>query len=120
MLGSLLLTMGVVTIAVLVAEAVMPGVRVRRMGTALLVALVFGLLNLFVRWIVTGVLAILLLPAAVLTLGLAYLVLGLLVNAVLLYFTDKLMAGFELRGLGSLLGTAALISVSGWLVHLLV
>ncbi|XYH93405.1 phage holin family protein [Sorangium sp. So ce1128] len=103
-------------IAVLIGTKLMPGVRIRRTQTALVVAAVFTLLNLLLGWLVKFLVAVALLPAAILTLGLAYLFFGLVVNSVLLYATDKLIDDFEIRGLGPLFGTAALISFAGWLL----
>ncbi|WP_437774654.1 phage holin family protein [Sorangium sp. So ce315] len=103
-------------LAVLVGTKLMPGVRIRKTGTTLVVAAVFTLLNLLLGWFVKFLVAVALLPAAVLTLGLAYLFFGIVVNSVLLWATDKLIDDFEIRGLGSLVGTAALISFAGWLL----
>lgn len=103
-------------LAVVIGAKLMPGVRIRRTQTALIVAGVFALLNLLLGWLVNFLVAVALLPAAILTLGLAYLFFGLVVNSVLLYATDKLIDDFEIRGLGPLFGTAALISIAGWLL----
>lgn len=103
-------------IAVLLGAKLVPGVRVRRTQTAIAVAAVFALLNLFLGWLVRGALALMLLPAALLTLGLIYLVLGVIVNTVLLYLTDKLIDDFEIKGFGPLVSTAALISFTAWLL----
>ncbi|MCK6589272.1 MAG: phage holin family protein, partial [Polyangiaceae bacterium] len=77
-------------LAVLVASKIIPGVRVRKLETALGVAAAFAVLNLVAGWLLRAVFAVVLLPAALLTFGLAYLVLGLIVNSILLYITDKL------------------------------
>jgi putative membrane protein len=103
-------------LGVLVASKIIPGVRIRKMATAIGVAAAFAVLNLVAGWLVRIVLAIALLPAALLTFGLAYLVLGLLVNAVLLYVTDKLIDDFEVTGLWPLVWASGLISVAAWLV----
>ncbi|TKC97966.1 hypothetical protein E8A74_43485 [Polyangium fumosum] len=103
-------------LAVLIASAVIPGVRIRKGNTAIGIAFAFALLNLFFGWLVKVVLAIVLLPAALLTFGLPYLVFGLLVNAILLYVTDKLIDDFEIKGFWPLVGTAGLISVAAWLL----
>lgn len=103
-------------IAVLVASKIMPGVRIREGKTAIGIALAFAALNLVAGWLLKAVLAIVLLPAAVLTFGLAYLVLGLIVNSILLYVTDKLIDDFEIKGFGPLIGSAGLISVASWLL----
>ncbi|WP_272423051.1 phage holin family protein [Polyangium jinanense] len=103
-------------LAVLVASKIMPGVRVRKGNTAIGIAVAFAVLNLFFGWLLRAVLAVVLLPAAVLTFGLPYLVLGLLVNAILLYITDKFIDDFEIKGFWPLVGTAGLISVAAWLL----
>jgi putative membrane protein len=103
-------------IAVLVAAKIMPGVRIRKTETAVGIAVAFAILNLLVGWLLKAVLAVVLLPAAILTLGLPYLVLGLVVNVILLYITDKLIDDFEVTGFWPLVGTAGLISIAAWLL----
>src|SRR5262245_15791096 len=103
-------------IAVLVASKIMPGVRIRKTETAFGVAVAFAILNLLAGWLLKAVLAVLLLPAALLTLGLIYLVLGIIVNSILLYITDQLIEDFEITGFGPLVGTAGLISAAAWLL----
>jgi putative membrane protein len=72
-----------------------------------LAALVFGLANLVVRPLVI----LLALPAVVLTLGLAL----LLVNAFMLYLTDWIVPDFEVRGFG----WAVLAALIVWAVNML-
>lgn len=103
-------------VAVLVASKIIPGVRIRKAQTAIGVALAFAVLNLFVGWFVKFVVAILLLPAALLTFGLVYLALGLVVNSILLYVTDRLIDDFEIKGFWPLVWASGLISVAGWLL----
>lgn len=103
-------------LGVLVASKIIPGVRIRKVETAIGVAVAFAVLNLVAGWLLRVVLAIVLLPAALLTFGLAYLVLGLLVNSILLYVTDKLIDDFEVSGLWPLVWASGLISVAAWLV----
>lgn len=105
-----------VGLAVLAAGKLIPGIRIRKNETAIGVAVAFALLNFFLGWLVKAVLAIVLLPAALLTLGLPYLVFGLLVNMVLLYITDKLVDDLEIKGFWPLAGAAGLISVASWLL----
>lgn len=103
-------------LAVLLASKIMPGVQIRKTESAIGIAAAFAVLNLLAGWLLKLVLAIVLLPAAVLTFGLAYLVLGLIVNTILLYVTDKLIDDLEFKSFGSLVGTAGLISVAVWLL----
>lgn len=71
-----------------------------------LAALVFGLVNLVVRPLVV----LLALPAVVLTLGLAL----LLVNAFMLYLTDWIVPDFEVDGFG----WAVLAAIIVWAVNM--
>ncbi len=69
----------------------------RSAGALVAVALVFGLLNALLRTFLGFTLGVVLLPLGVLTLGLVYFLLGTFVNMVLLWITDKLLDGFEMR-----------------------
>ena len=71
-----------------------------------LAGLVFGLVNFVVRPFVV----LLALPAVLLTLGLAL----LLVNALMLYLTDLIVDGFEVGAFWSAVGGALIV----WLVNL--
>ena len=69
-----------------------PGVRLKSYGTAVIVALVYGLLNYFLFWLVALIAFILML--------LSFGLFGLVINAFLLWLTDKLIADFEIDSLG--------------------
>lgn len=78
------------TVFVLLLAHFMPGVRVYNFITALMVALVLGLLNIFVK----PLLVLFTLPATIFTLGLFLLV----INAVIIMLCDSLIDGFEVYG----------------------
>lgn len=78
------------TVFVLLLAHFMPGVRVSNFMTALLVALVLGLLNIFVK----PLLVLFTLPATIFTLGLFLLI----VNAIIVMICDSLIDGFEIMG----------------------
>jgi putative membrane protein len=86
-------------------------VRVRSGGAALVVAIVFSVLNFFLGWFLRAVLFV----PSVLTLGLLFALVPFLVNAALLWLTDKLMASFELRGGRGLVLAAAVITAVNWI-----
>lgn len=111
-----LLTGVVVAVALFAASKLLSGVKVKRNGALVMMALVFGVLNVFVGWLVKLLIAIALFPVALVTLGLPYLFLGLLANMAMLWLADKLVDDVEFKGFGSLFGTAVLVSVVGWLV----
>ena len=117
MLTKLLITMAAVSGAVVVAAMLMPGIRIRRPATTLVVAGVFGVLNLLLSWVLSVLLGVALIPLGLVTMGLIYLLLGLVVNTVLLWITDKLIEDFEITSFFSLLGTAALIGAANSLVR---
>ncbi len=86
----LLLKLMVNTLAVFAASYLLPGVHVENFTTAILVALVLGLLNILLK----PVLVLLTIPITLLTLGLFLLV----INALLVLITDSLIDGFEVDG----------------------
>jgi putative membrane protein len=86
----LLLRLVISTLAVLVAAHLVPGVVVASMGTAVIVAIVLGILNTFLK----PVLQILALPITILTLGLFYFV----VNVFIIYLASSLVDGFSVTG----------------------
>lgn len=96
-------------LAVLLAAQLIPQIEVDGFGTALLVALVLGLINTFIR----PVLVFLTLPISFVTLGLFIFVL----NAFLFWMTGLLVPGFTVGGfIGALLGSI-LVSVISWLLN---
>jgi putative membrane protein len=106
----MLLHLGVLAATVLVLSRVVPGVRIRTPGTAVLVAVVFSLLNYFLGWIVWVVLFV----PALLTLGILFLFMSLIVNTVMLWLTDKLLASFEISTRRALiLSSIAITLVNG-------
>jgi putative membrane protein len=82
-------------------------VRVQKPSTAIVVAVVFSLLNFLLGWLIQAVLFV----PALLTFGLLFLFVPFIVNAVLLWLTDKLMESFELRGARGLVVCAAAITL---------
>jgi len=108
-----ILHLAVLTLTVLVLARVLPSVKVRSAGSALVVAIVFSVLNFFLGWLIR---VALFLPA-ILTLGLLFLVLPFIVNAILLWLTDKLMRSFEIDTLGGLLLSAAVITIVNGFFH---
>ena len=89
------------------AQALVPGVEIRGAGTLLVAALLLGFVNAVVRPIIV----LLTLPFTVLTLGLFLWV----INAMMLGLVAALLDGFTLRGFGSALLGALVISLTGWI-----
>lgn len=89
------------------AQALVPGVEIHGAGTLLVAALLLGIVNAFVR----PAIVLLTLPITVLTLGLFLWV----VNAAMLSLVAALLEGFTLRGFGSALLGALIVSLTGWI-----
>jgi len=106
----------VLTLTVLFLARALPAFHIRTPGTAVLVAIVFSLLNWACGWFIK----VLLFLPAILTLGLLFLVLPLIVNAVVLWLTDKVLHAFEIDDWGTLWLAAAGITLVNFLFHLAV
>ena len=82
----------------------LPGVRLKSFGTALVVVLVYGVLNYFLFWLVALI--------AFIPMLLSFGLFGLVINAFLLWLTDKLMDDFEIGSLRTTLLIAILLTVA--------
>lgn len=99
-------------VALLIVAYLVPGITVASFGSAMVAALVLGLLNVLVR----PVLVVLTLPITVVTLGLFLLV----INALLFWFAGSILKGFEVAGFGwALLGALIYSAVTLLLVRVL-
>lgn len=99
-------------VALLVVAYVLPGITVASFGSALIAALVLGLLNTLVK----PVLILLTLPITVVTLGLFLLVL----NALVFWFAGSILKGFHVEGFWwAVIGAIVYSLVSGFLSGLL-
>jgi putative membrane protein len=106
-----LLHLAALAVTILVLSRVLPSVRIRSAGTAILVAVVFSVINFLLGWLITAVLFI----PAILTMGLLFFFIPFLVNVVVLWLTDKLIASFEISALGGLFACAGVITLVNWL-----
>lgn len=91
------------SVSVLIVTYILPSVRVKDFRTAVVVALVYGILKFFF----TGIFILLSLPLLILSFGLFYFV----INAFLLWITNKFVIGFEIKGFFNILFAAVLISL---------
>jgi putative membrane protein len=114
-----LLHFAVLTGTVLLLARFLPGVKIKSTRSAVLVAVVFSVLNLLVGWLLTLVLGALFIIPAILTLGLAFVLLPFVVNTILLWITDELLDAFELQGFKALLLSAGAITAANALLHVI-
>src|SRR5699024_5638382 len=100
-------------VSLLIVAYLLRGINVASFGSAMIAALVLGLLNALVK----PVLIVLTLPITVVTLGLFLLVL----NALLFWFAGSILKGFAVDGFGwALLGALVYSIVAGLLANLMV
>lgn len=100
-----LLTWLVTAISLMLTAYIVPGFTVRNIASALIAAIVLGLVNAIVK----PILVILTLPLTIVTLGLFLFV----VNAITIWLAGALTPGFEVAGLiPALLGSIVLTLVA--------
>jgi putative membrane protein len=92
---------------------VLPGFRIRSFGIALVVSAVYSLLHIVLHFILFNVLWILTIPFVILTLGLIFFV----VNAAILWLTDKLVEDFEIDRTATLLIAAVLLTIANGIIR---
>lgn len=96
-------------LAILAAAYLLPGIRVEGLLTALVVALVLGIINATLRPIILA----LTLPLNVLTLGLFTLV----INALLIMLTTYIVPGFGVESFWWALGFSLVLSIINSFLH---
>lgn len=100
-----------VIVGLFLAAKYVQGIIIPDLQTAIIVALVLGILNLIVR----PILAILTLPLTILTLGLFTFIL----NAGLFWFAGSFVKGFEVQGFVAALFGSLIVSSVSWLAHMI-
>ena len=99
----------IITMAILVASRLVPGIDVDTLMTAILAAAALGLINVFIK----PVLLILTLPLSILTLG----VFTFILNALMLELVAYFVRGFKIQSFFAALLGSLLISVVTWLAN---
>lgn len=109
---TLILTWVINALALLIITYLVPSIHIKSFGTALIIAIVLGLINKVIR----PVLILLTLPVTVVTLGLFI----LFVNALCFWFASSLLKGFEVSGFWSAFFGSILYSIVSWLLSALI
>jgi putative membrane protein len=99
--------------AFLGVSKVLPGFRIGSFGTALVVAAVYSVLYVVLHFILFQILWILTIPLVILTLGIIFFV----VNAVILWLTDKLVEDFNIDTTATLFMAAVLLTIANWVIR---
>ena len=100
---NLILQLFINTLAVLVGSYLLKGVKVADVTTAVVVAVVLGLVNTVIK----PVLILLTFPITILTLGLFLLV----INALMVLLTAKLVPGFRVESIWWAMGFSVIIAI---------
>jgi putative membrane protein len=108
----LLLVWLVNTVSLIAVAYLMPSISVASFWTALIAALVLGLVNAVIR----PILVILTLPATILTLGLFIFV----INGLLFWFVGSFIEGFHVEGFWAGFFGAIVYSLISWLLSALI
>jgi len=90
-------------VAIFLVAKMLPRIHLKSFGTAIIVAIVYSLINFLAGWI----LILMTLPAVIITFGLFKFV----INAFLLWVTDKLVDDFKIENATTALIAAFMITV---------
>lgn len=99
--------------AFLGVSKILPGFRIRSFGTALVVSAVYSVLYIVLHFILFDVLWILTIIPVILTLGIIFFV----VNAVILWLTDKIVEDFNIDSAATLVIAAVLLTIVNWIIR---
>jgi putative membrane protein len=99
--------------AFLGVSKILPGFRIGNFGTALVVSAVYSILYIVLHFILFDVLWILTIIPVILTLGIIFFV----VNAVILWLTDKIVEDFNIDNAATLIMAAVLLTIVNWIIR---
>ena len=111
LLAALLIGWGVNVVALLVVDSIFEGVEIGRWGSVLIGAAVFGIANAIVK----PILAILALPLILVTLGLAYFA----INVLMLAIAEWVAPDFSIDGFWTYVGATIVVWLVNWILSIL-
>src|SRR3989344_5970971 len=105
----LIVRLAINVFALLIVAYLVPGFRLTSLWSAVVAAVVIGVVNTFIK----PILQLIALPISVLTFGLF----AFLINVFLLWGTSKIVPGFEIGGFTTAIIASILLSLVSWLLH---
>jgi len=99
----------ILSVAIFLVSQILPGVRIKGYLTAVVVAVVYSVINFFFGWLFT----LLTLPLIIITFGLFKLV----INAFMLWITDRMIKDFEIKDFFTTILAAVLITLADSFIH---
>jgi uncharacterized membrane protein YvlD (DUF360 family) len=109
----LLLKWLVVASVIALAPQVTTSIRVDGLGSALWAALVYGVLFVWIGWFIKLIVAMLSLVPGILTLGLFFLLVPVITNAVLLKLTAGMLGSFDVRSWSAAFALSLVLTLIG-------
>lgn len=107
-----ILNLLLLSVAIFIIAKIMPSIYIKSFWTAIVVALVYSIINFLTGWF----LVLVSLPFMIITFGLFKFV----INAFLLWITDKLIEDFKIDSFGSTLIAAFLITITDSILRWLI
>ncbi|HKB88831.1 MAG TPA: phage holin family protein [Patescibacteria group bacterium] len=107
----LIVRLAINAFALLVVEYLVPGFHLANLWTAVVAAIVIGIVNTFIK----PVLQLIALPISLLTFGIA----AFLINVLLLWGTSMIVPGFMIAGFSTALIASIVLSLVSWFLHTL-
>ena len=98
----------ILSVAVFLVSNFLPGIKIKNFMTAVMVAIVYSIINFLIGWL----LVLLTLPFIIITFGLFKFV----INAFLLWLTDKITEDFEIENVSTTFVAAFLITMVDLLI----
>ncbi|MBT3387184.1 MAG: phage holin family protein [Desulfobacula sp.] len=98
----------ILSVAVFLVSNFLPGIKIKNFMTAVIVAVVYSIINFLTGWL----LVLLTLPFIIITFGLFKFV----INAFLLWLTDKIVEDFEIKNIFTTFIAAFLITMVDLLI----
>jgi putative membrane protein len=105
----IILSLVLKSLAVFIVAKLLPGIQIKNFGTAVLVALVYSVINFFLG----KILLFFAFPVIIITFGLFIFI----IDAFLLWITDKIIDDFEINSFGTTILAAFLIMLSDKLLN---
>lgn len=101
--------MAITVFSLLVVEYIVPGFALSDIWTAIVAAVVIGIVNTVIK----PVLQLIALPISILTLGLS----AFLINVLLLWGTSKVIPGFVIESFWTAVVASIVLSLVTWFLH---
>jgi len=105
----LIMRLAINVFALFVVEYLVPGFVLKGFWTAVVAAVVIGIVNTFIK----PILQFIALPISVLTLGIG----AFLINVLLLWGTSRFVPGFYIAGFWTAVAASIVLSLVTWFLH---